>query len=276
MKIGFQGVRGAYSELAGRQFFTGNDAEFIGLKSFEDIFDKVDSGELNYGMIPIENSLAGSVHKNIDLLNMYNLKIVGELCLRVEHNLLGVKGSTLDDVKEVYSHWQVLAQCQDNIKSVLPQALPCEYFDMAGSAEYISEQNDKTKAAIASSLAGEIYGLEVLRSNFEDNKSNYTRFVVVNKNYQDLEKAPNSKHKISITFSGKGVSGFMYSILKSFAEQNINLTKVEPRPIKEKTWNYFFYIDFEGSFDDADCASALREISEIAPDLKVLGSYPFI
>lgn len=274
MKIGFQGVRGAYSEMAGKQFFTDEGDNFIGSQSFKEIFKSVDKGETDYGMIPIENSLAGTVHKNVDLLKSFDLKIVGEVYLRVEHCLLGVKGSKIEEVDEVYSHWQALAQCSESIKKFLPNAKVSEYFDTAGSAEFISKLSDKKKAAIASKLAGEIYGLDVLKSNFEDNKSNYTRFVIVNKNYQDLEKVPNSKHKTSITFSGKSVPGFLFSVLKSFAQRNINITKIESRPIPEDTWNYFFYLDFEGKFDDADCAKALEEIKNVAHDLKILGSYP--
>ena len=275
MNIGFQGVHGAYSELAGREFFSDNDeANFVGLQNFEDIFIGVKEGSLDYGMIPVENSLAGSVHKNIDLLNKYDLKIVGEVYLKVEHNLLGTPDSTLGDIKEVYSHWQALAQCEDSIKSHLPNAKVGEYFDTAGSAKFVSEAKDKTKAGIASKLAAETYGLKILKGNFEDNHNNYTRFVIVNKNYQDLDTNPDRKHKTSVTFSGNSVAGFLYSILKCFADRNINLTKIESRPIPEKTWNYFFYVDFEGKYNDEKCATALDEIRKIVPDLKVLGSYP--
>lgn len=274
MKIGFQGVHGAYSELAGKQFFTDENTEFVGMQNFEDIFKSVQDKTLDYGMIPIENSLAGSVHKNIDLLNKYHLKIAGEVYLRVRHNLLGVKGSRLEDVKEVYSHWQALAQCEDSIKKLLPQAKACEHYDTAGSAEYVAQLGDKTKASIASSLAAETYDLEILASNFEDNKNNYTRFVVINEDYEDLDKSGTRKHKTSITFSATNSAGFLYSILKSFADRNINLTKIESRPIPEKTWNYFFYVDFEGKYDDQNCAEALAEIKLITPDLKILGSYP--
>lgn len=274
MNIGFQGVHGAYSELAGREFFSDKDAFFVGLKNFEDIFAGVKVGSLDYGMIPIENSLAGSVHKNIDLLNTYDLKIVGEIYLKVEHNLLGTPDATLADIQEVYSHWQALAQCEDSIKTYLPNAKVSEYFDTAGSAQFVSQSQDKTKAGIASKLAAQTYDLKILKNNFEDNHNNYTRFVIIHKNYQDLDTNPDRKHKTSITFSGNSVAGFLYSILKSFAERNINLTKIESRPIPEQTWSYFFYVDFEGRYDDILCAAALDEIKKIVPDLKVLGSYP--
>lgn len=274
MNIGFQGVHGAYSELAGREFFSDADTTFIGLKSFEDIFIGIKNGSLDYGMIPIENSLAGSVHKNIDLLNTYDLKIVGEIYLKVDHNLLGTPDSKLEDITEVYSHWQALAQCEDSIKSYLPNAKVSEYFDTAGSAKFVSDTKDNTKAGIASKLAAETYGLKILQANFEDNHNNYTRFVIVHKDYQNLDTNPDRKHKTSITFSGNSVAGFLYSILKCFADRNINLTKIESRPIPEKTWNYFFYIDFEGTYNEDRCAAALDKIKMIVPDLKVLGSYP--
>lgn len=274
MNIGFQGVHGAYSELAGREFFNGKETTFVGLQSFEDIFIGVKEGSLDYGMIPIENSLTGSVHKNIDLLNKYDLKIVGEIYLKVEHNLLGTPDATLGDVKEVCSHWQALAQCEDSIKTYLPDTKVSEYFDTAGSAKFVADTNDKTKAGIASKLAAETYGLKILKENFEDNHNNYTRFVIVNKNYQDLDTTPNRKYKTSVTFSGNSVAGFLYSILKCFADRNINLTKIESRPIPEKTWNYFFYVDFEGKYNNDICAAAIDDIKKIVPDLKVLGSYP--
>lgn len=273
MKIGFQGVHGAYSEMAAKEFFEKENYEYIGLENFEDIFKSVVNQQLDYGVIPIENSLAGSIHKNIDFLNKYSLKIIGEVYFRVEHNLLGTYDSTLTDIKEIYSHWQALAQCEDSIHKYLPESKVEEFFDTAGSAKYISEQKDKTKGAIASKLASEVYGLKILKSNFEDNKNNYTRFVVISRNYSDLKNETNSAYKTSITFSGNSVAGFLYSILKSFATRNINLTKIESRPIPEKTWDYFFYVDFEGRFDDENCRRALDEIKEITPDLKILGSY---
>lgn len=274
MKVGFQGIHGAYSELACTEFFVGNDASFVGMQTFERIFIGVKGGSLEYGMIPIENSLAGSVHKNIDLLNTYDLKIVGEIYLKVEHNLLGTKDSTLEEIKEVCSHWQALAQCEDSIQTYVPHAYVSEYFDTAGSARFVAELGDRTKAAIASRLAAETYGLKVLKEHFEDNHNNYTRFVIVNKSYTDLDADPHRKHKTSITFSGNSVAGFLYSVLKCFADKNINLTKIESRPIPEKTWNYFFYVDFEGTYNDGKCAQALSEVRAIVPDLKVLGSYP--
>ncbi len=274
MKIGFQGVHGAYSEAAGKLFFTDTHCEFVGLKNFEDIFKDVQNSSLDYGIIPTENSLAGSVYKNIDLLNKYDLKIVGEVYLKVEHNLLGIKGAVIGDITEVYSHWQALAQCESNINKFLPHATVSEYFDTAGSAKHISELGDKNKASIGSKLAGEVYGLEILKENFEDNNNNYTRFVVIHKKYENLDTKKSARHKTSVTFSGNSVPGFLYSVLKSFAERGINLTKIESRPIPEKTWNYFFYIDFEGRYDDEKVAPALKEILTITPDLKVLGSYP--
>jgi chorismate mutase/prephenate dehydratase len=272
MKIGYQGIAGAYSEMASKKFFTSNDDEFVGCQTFDEIFDKVDGGELDFGVVPIENSLAGSIHRNIDLLNRHNLKIIGEIYLKVEHNLLGLKDSKLEDIKEVYSHWQALAQCERTLKRELPRASIKEHFDTAGAARFVSEQNDKTKASVSSKLASEIYGLEILKENIQDDNNNYTRFVIISKKYlKDLEV--DKKYKTSITFSGKSVPGFLYSILKNFAEHNINLTKIESRPIPNDTWNYFFYIDFEGRFDDKEMVQILQKTAELTNDLKVLGSY---
>jgi chorismate mutase/prephenate dehydratase len=272
MKIGYQGIEGAYSQIASKQFFKDPGCEFIGFENFEEIFLGVYEGILDYGVVPIENSLAGTIHKNIDLLNKFDLRIVGEVYLKINHNLLGIKGSKLEDIKEVYSHWQALAQCEDNIRKILPQVKIREYFDTAGSAKYISLEMDKSKAAIASSLTAEKYGLEVLNGEFEDNKNNFTRFVIINKNYRELLEE-NKKYKTSIIFSGNSVPGFLYNVLKSFADRDINLTKIESRPIPEDIWNYFFYIDFVGKFDDENCAHALEEVKKYTTNFKILGSY---
>jgi prephenate dehydratase len=272
MKIGYQGIQGAYSEIAARQFFTDVDSELIGLENFDEIFSNVYNQVLDFGVVPIENSLAGSIHKNIDLLNKFDLKIIGEIYLKVNHNLLAIKGAKIENIKEVYSHWQALAQCEDNLRRVLPTAKVREYFDTAGSARYVSQEGDITKASIGSSLAAEKYGLEILQEEFQDNKSNFTRFVIISKNYQKLN-GDGKKYKTSIIFSGTSVPGFLYKVLGSFASRNINLTKIESRPIPNDVWNYFFYIDFAGKFSDILCIEALDEIKEITTNLKVLGSY---
>lgn len=277
MRIGFQGVLGAYSELTGRRFFANSenkDFEYLGFQNFEDIFKAIKEDKIDRGIIPIENSLAGSVYKNIDLLKAYDLEVSGEIYQRIEHNLLAKKGTKLEEVNKIYSHWQALAQCEKNIKLKIPNAIPCEYFDTAGSAEFVSKCENKDFGAIASSLASLIYDLEILIPNLEDDKNNYTRFLIINK-FQKNKEIDNSKiYKTSIIFSGTSMPGFLYSVLKSFAERNINLTKIESRPIPEETWNYFFYVDFEGNLNDTKIKEALDEIKEISPDLKVLGSYP--
>lgn len=273
MKIGYQGIAGAYSEMASRSFFQNDNYEYIGYKNFEDIYNALEDNTLDYGVLPIENSLAGSIHKNIDLLNKHNFKIVGEKYLKISHNLMSVKGADLGTITDVYSHWQALAQCEDNIKKTLPNAKVNEYFDTAGSAEYVSKTGDISKAAIASQYASKLFNLEILQSDFQDDKNNYTRFVILNKSFSKLENDGVKKFNTSITFSGKNVAGFLFKVLKSFADRNINLTKIESRPKPKDLWNYFFYVDFEGKFDDLDCAQALAEVLDISSDLKVLGSY---
>lgn len=273
MKIGYQGIEGAYSEIAAKQFFKSGNCELTGLKDFNEIFSQAHDGILDFAVVPIENSLAGSIHKNIDLLNTFNLKIVGEIYLRISHNLLGIRGSRMEDIKEVYSHWQALSQCEDTIRTILPTVKIQEYFDTAGSAKFVSDTNDVTKAAIASQLSAEKYDLEIIQPNFQDHDNNFTRFVVINRDFLKI-KDEAEKYKTSIIFEGKGVPGFLYTVLGSFATRNINLTKIESRPLPARVWSYFFYIDLEGKFNDPDVRAALEEIALVTTNLKVLGSYP--
>jgi chorismate mutase/prephenate dehydratase len=184
-KVGFQGISGAYSEMAAKKVFKDEELEIFGLHNFEDIFAGVHSGDLDFGVVPIENSLAGSIHKNIDNLNKYNLKIVGEVYLEINHCLLGLPGAKLSEIKEVYSHWQALAQCEDNIHKTLPEANVREYFDTAGAAKFVYDENDVSKACIASELAKDKYELEILIKGFQDSNNNYTRFIVIGKDFQN-------------------------------------------------------------------------------------------
>lgn len=272
--VGYQGISGAYSEMAAEKFFSSVNTQFKGYESFDEIFEDVSNGSLDYGVVPIENSLAGSIHKNFDLLKKYDLKIVGEVYVHVNHQLLVIPGTKYEDIEQVYSHWQALAQCSGNINKFLPNGQAVEYFDTAGSAEYVSKENDKTKVAIASKKAGEVYGLESLNQNFEDDKNNYTRFVVIEPGYKKLEEEEGSvKFKTSIFFDGKSVAGFLYNALGCFARRNLNLSKIESRPVPNSPWAYCFYLDFEGRYDDQEIKEAIEELSTMAHEVKVLGSY---
>lgn len=274
VKVGYQGVSGAYSEMASEKFFAKDkkNIEFVSCNSFEEVFQNVSKKKMDYGVVPVENSLAGSIHKNFDLLGKHHLKIIGEVYLHINHQLLVLPGTDKRKIKEVYSHWQALAQCANNIKKFLPNSLPVEYFDTAGSAKYIRKEGDKTKACIASKKAGEVYGLKSINKNFEDDKHNYTRFVVINHDYSKLEKK-GVKYKTSILFTAKNEVGFLHKALGYFALRGINLTKIESRPMPSTLWQYYYYIDFEGKYDDEKVLNALKDLKKITQELKILGSY---
>ncbi len=283
MKIGYQGVSGAYSEMAAESFSKelSKNVDLVGCKDFESIFEGVESGGLDFGVIPVENSLAGSIHKNFDLLGKHDLKVVGEAYVHVNHQLLVLPETKNEDIKEVYSHWQALAQCEHNLKEYLPNAKIVEYFDTAGSAEFVKKTNDKSKACIASVKAGNMHNLKVLKKDFQDDKNNYTRFLVISKESPTTSNpssgrrgiVQNDKYKTSIIFTGGNITGFLFKALACFSLRDINLTKIESRPVPKSPWKYYFYLDFEGKESDTNIANALSNLREIAKEVKVLGSY---
>lgn len=284
IKIGYQGISGAYSEMAAESFvarkYKGKSDlgfEYVGCENFDKIFTSVESGEFEYGVIPVENSLAGSIHKNYDLLGKHNLKVVGEVYVHVNHQLVGLKNTKLSEVKEVYSHYQALAQCEYNIKKLLPSAKAVEYFDTAGSAQYVKQTGDKSKAGLASVKAAKVYGLSILQKNFQDDKNNYTRFLVVNKEYRSFRSyvpKKTEKFKTTILFViENSVVGALFKCLGCFSLRDINLTKIETRPIPKSPWRNQFYLDFEGKYNDEKVINAINNLKEYASEVKILGSY---
>jgi len=276
--VGYQGVPGSYSEMAAEKFLKQNElpleqATVRGYEDFDTIFAKTDSGELAYGIIPIENSLAGSVYRNFDLLAQYNLTVIGEVYLHVNHQLIVLPGAGISDIREVYSHWQALAQCQHTLHQKMPQAKLVEYFDTAASCAFIKQQNDPSKAAIASIKAANIHALKVLQPNIQDDPQNYTRFLVITKKAVALEQSSSYTYKTSVVFFGGDATGFLYKALGCFASRNINLTKIESRPVPKSPWHYLFYLDFEGSDKEAKVREAIDELKKITKDVKILGSY---
>jgi len=274
--IGFQGVRGAYSESAAFEFF-GGDIETCPCESFEGVFDGVESGALDIGIIPIENSLAGSIRVNYDLLQERNVWIVNEHKFRVEHNLLVMDEAELEDLQEIYSHPQALAQCARFIKSI-SRSNPVPYFDTAGSALLVAQSGDKSRGAIACKRAAEEYGLKVLLEGVEDNEENYTRFLMIIRNNLSHNKkqrlAAGENLKTSIVFSLKNIPGCLYKCLSIFAIRDIDLLKIESRPLPGSPWQYAFYIDFRGSSLDGPGQKALGHLQEITEFSMVLGTYP--
>src|SRR6266498_785531 len=266
MKIAFQGEPGAYSEQAVFGYF--GDVETQPCESFDAVFDCVISGESEFGLIPIENSLAGSIHQNYDLLLRHELHIIGEYLLRVQHCLIARPGVAKTEIKRVISHPQALGQCASYLRALGVKTE--QVYDTAGSVKMLKETVARDTAAIASRRAAEIYGMQILEEGIEDNTENYTRFLAIAKE----SAIPNREAKTSIVFTLKNQPGALFKALSVFALRDIDLTKIESRPLQGKPWEYLFYIDFIGAAHEETVRKALDHLSEYALMLRVLGSYP--
>ncbi len=267
--VAYQGDRGAYSEMALLRFF--QDMEFVPVPSrhFRDVFDAVLQGTARYGIVPIENSLAGSVHENYDLLLQYpDLTIVGEIKLRVEHSLIGLPGSTLESVKRVFSHPQALAQCDEFLRAREWDLVP--FYDTAGSVAHIAEVASPENAAIANARAADVYRMQILKEGIETNPRNYTRFVVLSRE----EEAPTADANLaSIVFSTPDKPGALFRAMEIMAEAALNLKKLESRPIPGKPWEYMFYVDLEMPSTAESFTESLGSLRDVVNDLRVLGVY---
>jgi prephenate dehydratase len=264
--VAFQGENGAYSEEAIRQQF-GADVETLPCRTFEEIFSSIDEERATAGAVPVENSLAGSINKAYDLLLDHDFRVQGEILLRVRHNLLTLPGNG-ESIKQVRSHPQALAQCEGFLNRNGYVAIP--WYDTAGSAKELAEHPEQNVGVIASALAADIYELEVVQQGIEDLHYNFTRFFVIGKN--DAEHAPDSK--TSLVFATPHSPGSLYNCLGEFAERNINLVKLESRPRRNRPWQYVFYLDFEGHWQEPDCSAAVLGLLNRAAFVKMLGSYP--
>lgn len=267
MRAAFQGEPGAYSEEAGYAYF-GETVRMVPFETFNAVFGAVASGACDSGLVPIENSLAGSIHQNYDLLQRHELHIVGEYFLRVRHCLIGFPGAKIADIRRVISHPQALGQCEAYLRDLGVKTEPV--YDTAGSVKMLKSSAEKTTAAIASSRAAEIFDMHILQTGIEDNQENYTRFLEIAR--QPVE--PGGDAKTSIVFTLKNQPGALYEALKVFAERNIDLTKMESRPLVGKIWEYLFYIDLAAAVDEEPARGALEELRENSLMLRVLGSYP--
>lgn len=266
MKVAFQGEPGAYSEQAVFNYF--GEVETGPSESFDAVFDAVVSDECGFGLIPIENSLAGSIHQNYDLLLRHDLYIVGEYLLRVQHCLITLPNVKKEDVKKVISHPQALGQCAAYLRG-LGVKIESAY-DTAGSVKMLKESGARDTAAIASRRAAEIYRMQILEEGIEDNAENYTRFLAISK----TAVKPEGEAKTSIVFTLKNQPGALFKALSVFALRDIDLTKIESRPLQGKPWDYLFYIDFIGATHEETAHKALDHLGEYALTLRVLGSYP--
>ena len=266
-KIVFQGIEGAYTELALKQYF-GENADSYHVDTWRDAMEALKNGEADYAVLPIENSSAGIVSENYDLMVEYDNYIVGEQIIRIDHALLGLPEAKIEDITDIYSHPQALMQCS----KYLEDNRNWEKHSMkntAMSAQKIKEDGQISKAAIASVLTADIYGLKVLDKAIQNNKNNYTKFIIVT-NQKIFEKKAN---KISLSFEIPHKSGSLYHKLSHFIYNGINMNKIESRPVQGKAWEYRFFVDIEGNLNDAAVQNALKGLEEETIRLKVLGNY---
>lgn len=267
IKIGFQGVAGSFSHEAVISYF-GESPKTNCYLNFKDVFDAIEKDEVKYGVLPIENSSTGGVTEVYDLIGKYDFNIIGEKCIKVEHNLLGIEGTKISSIEEVYSHSQGFLQCSNffeghNAWKLIP------YFNTAKSAQYVSNINSNNIACVASKKAAQIYGLNILTENINNSKNNYTKFIIISKATEINKKCD----KISIVISLPHKVGSLYSILKHFAANNANLLKIESRPILDKSWKYLFYIDFSGNLFEESAKKILSSIEAESLYFKLLGNY---
>jgi prephenate dehydratase len=266
-RVAFQGVAGAYSEQAIRQFF-GPEVESLPYRTLAEIFFAVANGEVDYSMLPVENAVAGSVNQSYELLMEHDLRIHAEVILRVRHMLLALPGAKIADLKRVKSHPQALAQCQRYLVRHGLKAEPA--FDTAGSARDLVKEGRTDTAVIASELAAELYNLEILDQAIEDYSFNYTRFFIL-----ALTSPPRAqRNKTSLLFTTPHQPGVLYECLGEFARRNVNLAKIESRPRLNQPWQYIFYLDFEGHGQDPECEAAIMGLLRRSSFVKLLGSYP--
>ncbi|HVX02781.1 MAG TPA: prephenate dehydratase [Nitrososphaera sp.] len=297
VSVAFQGERGAFSEMAALQYFASTSSStstsssvdttaitLVPCKSFAEAFSAAEKKQVDYAVIPVENSIEGSVPEVYDLLMQTRLKATGEVYHRVHHCLIAGRDIRISEIKRAYSHPQALGQCRQYLQKKGIEPVPA--YDTAGSVKMVKEQGARDAAAIASRRAAELYGMEILEEGIEDRKSNYTRFLVLAlPDYKDDRKAKTtttimngssrqqSYYKTSIIFSVKHVPGALFGILGEFASRSLNLTKIESRPTKETPWEYNFYVDFEGHAGDAPVKQVLEAIKDKTSYLKIIGSY---
>jgi chorismate mutase / prephenate dehydratase len=265
-RVAYLGPRATFTHLACIQKF-GNSAQYIPVSSIKDVFNEVERARVHFGIVPIENSTEGVVNHTLDMFVDSNLVIYGEVSQEVSHHLLSKTGE-IDDIKTIYSHPHAIAQCRNWLESNLPKIAVSDVPSTARAAELCTD--DPSAAAIASELAGELYGLKVVRSRIEDNINNFTRFLVLSQRPPERT----GKDKTSIMLSVKDKVGALYDLLRPFASYGINMTKIESRPSRRKAWEYIFFVDVEGHVEEDRVKKAIEEIKGRCLFLKILGSYP--
>ncbi|MGH9612221.1 MAG: prephenate dehydratase [Bryobacteraceae bacterium] len=270
---GFQGELGAFSQEAAAQLL-GPRVVPCPLPRFERVFQALISNEIDYAVIPIENTLAGSVHENYDHLLHFDVRIVAETSVRIVHNLIALPGVRFRDLRQVYSHPVALNQCLAFFDRY-PQIERVPFYDTAGSVKMLAERQPKDAAAIASSVAASIYGAHILKRSIEDDRRNFTSFFLLAR-ANARWRHPETKRpwKTSLVFSTRNAPGALFRALSAFALRDISLAKIESRPLRGKPWEYFFYLDLIGRDEEPRVQNALKHLAELADFLSVLGSYP--
>lgn len=276
IRAGFQGEFGAFSQQATLRLL-GEDAEAVPFPRFTDVFDALVAKDLDYAVIPMENTLHGSVYENYDNLLRYGCRIHGETTIRISHNLMAPPGMKFRDVRKVYSHPVALNQCLDFFRDN-PQVQREPYYDTAGSARMVMEERPEGAAAIASVAAAEIYGAKILKRGIEDDRQNFTRFFLLARGEDPVpqrEQQPKgTQWKTSIVFSVANKPGSLFRSIAAFALRDLSLTKISSRPLRGKPFDYLFYLDVLGHAEDPPMANALRHLEELADMMRILGSYP--
>jgi chorismate mutase/prephenate dehydratase len=267
IKVGYQGKNGTYSELACLKYFSNEKIETKNYSEFVSLINDVENNLLDYAVLPVENSTTGIIYRTYDLFKNYNIYAIGEQYIKIDENLISIMGANKKTIKEVYSHPEALSQCRKYLTE--NNYKPVAYQDTASSVKYVKELNDKSKAALASSFAAKYYNMEIIESNVQDNQLNTTRFLVVSNKNDYLIDA----NKISMYFVVKHEPGSLYKVLEHFASSNINLLKLESRPLEDKLFEYCFYIDFIGNTNDSNIKQTLDKINNHCVEYKILGNY---
>ncbi|MGC2660061.1 MAG: prephenate dehydratase [Bryobacteraceae bacterium] len=269
-RAAFQGELGAFSHAAARKFL-GEGVELQPCARFDDVFQALRSDSVTHAVIPIENTLHGSVHENYDHLLEYDVPIVAETSIRISHQLIAMPGTKFRDLRRAYSHPVAINQCL-RFFSTHTQIEQAPYYDTAGSVKMLRDERPEGAAAIASVTAAEIYGGIILKRNIEDDRRNFTRFFLLTKQANKLS-ASTDGWKTSVVLSTPNRPGSLFKVMACFALRDLNLTKIESRPLRGKPWEYLFYIDIQGHKEDEAIQNALRHLGEITQIVKVLGSY---
>lgn len=268
LTVAYQGEPGAFSEQAAKSFF-GRTARLVPQLTFKDVFRYAASNRSHFGIVPIENSVFGSVHQIYDLLLRHRLSIIGEVKLRIRLHLLAMPNVCLSEIRSVYSHPQALGQCEDFLRT-LRRVAAVAYYDTAGAAKMLKGEGRFDAGAIASEQAARTYGLRIVRRNVESNHNNFTRFIILS----SKPGAPKGAMKTSLVFSVKDIPGALFKALAVFALREINLHKIESRPLVGRPWEYLFYVDLEGSPGDLQLIQALDHLKQLTTMVRLLGSYP--